>query len=335
MRKPTPKESSFKEPNSNETTSNRSPRNIILSVIAAIAAIVLGFFGISISDLFPAEPPAVSGSLSGSGAGSLPGESQEADALDVYFIDVGQADCILVRCGDETMLIDAGDQGSYPAISACLDGLGVTRLDYVIATHPHADHIGSMAKVIRNYDVGTVILPDIPEKLMPTTVTFSKMMEAIEEKECTVLQAEPLDIFRVGEAEVTILGPAGEYDDLNNLSVVCRLVFGETSFLFTGDAEARAEADILALNTPLRSTVLKMGHHGSSTSTSLPFWEAVDPLYCVISCGKDNDYGHPHRETLELLDEYQIIPYRTDTMGTVVFHVENGTVTVETGKKGA
>ena len=314
----------------NRKNSGKSGRNILLTAIAAVIVAVLAFFGISLDDIFPGALPA--GESTGTSRTETGGAETSDGTLDVRFLDVGQADCILVQCGGETLLIDAGDQGSYPTISGVLDSLGITRLDYVIATHPHADHIGSMAKVIENYEIGTIILPDIPEAIMPTTRTFEKMMDAIEAKGCGVQQAVPLDVFRVGGAEVTILGPAGEYNDLNDISVVCRLVYGETSFLFTGDAEKTAEADILKLDTPLRSTVLKMGHHGSSTSTSRPFWEAVDPLYCVISCGKDNDYGHPHRETLELLDEYQIIPYRTDTMGTILFHLEGGKLTVTTEK---
>lgn len=323
--------------------SGRKKQKFLLSAAAVLLVLLIAFFSGSLDELLPEDPfdaqysETVASTADSSSAAQQESSSAEDASvpdgtLEVRFIDVGQADCILVQCEGENLLIDAGDQGSYDVISGTLDRLGVSRLDYVVATHPHADHIGSMAKVILNYEIGTLILPEIPDAIMPTTRTFEKMMDAIEETNCTVQQAEPLDVFTVGGAEVTILGPAGEYNDLNDISVVCRLVYGDVSFLFTGDAEATAESDILSLGSTLRSTVLKMGHHGSSTSTSLPFWEAVDPLYCVISCGEGNDYGHPHQETLDLLDEYQIIPYRTDTMGTILFHVENGKISITTGE---
>lgn len=261
---------------------------------------------------------------------SLPVETPEGSLL-VHFLDVGQGDCALVQCDGKNLLIDAGEPGNEEKILSYLDSLQVSRLDYVIATHPHADHIGSMGQVLSHVSsIGTVFLPDLPDQLVPTTRAYEKMMTVIEERADQVIAATALEQYALGEANLLILGPSGEYDDLNNYSVVCKIAFGECEFLFTGDAEERAEKDILNLGANLKATVLKAGHHGSNTSTSSQFLQAVSPAYAVISCGEGNRYGHPDQETLEKLEAASCQILRTDQKGTILFTIEDGVMSVST-----
>ena len=236
-------------------------------------------------------------------------------SLEVHFIDVGQADCILVKQNDEFMLIDAGNNDDADFIKKYLDGLGISKFKYVIGTHPHEDHIGSLDVVINNFDIEGIIMPN----KISTTKTFEDVVTAIENKKLYINEAKVGDKYTLGDAEFVILAPYKDYgDETNNASVVIRLTYGENSFMFTGDAEVDSEEDILKAGFKLESDVLKFGHHGSSTSTSKAFLEAVDPKYGVIMCGVDNSYGHPHRETLSKIKDYDIETYRTDENGTIV-----------------
>lgn len=223
------------------------------------------------------------------------------------------------------MLIDAGNTGQDSLILGYLAENGVTKLDYLVATHPHADHIGSMPAVIRAMD-------SIPELIMPdtihTTETFERLLDAIEEKDIPVTIPQPGDKFELGNAKITVLAPnSGSYDDLNNYSVVLRIEYGQTAFLFTGDAEDVSESEQLKNSFTFKSDVLKVGHHGSNSSTTQKYLDAVSPSYAVISCGKGNSYGHPHSETLTKLNGQGTTVFRTDENGTVKFLSDGSTVT--------
>lgn len=231
--------------------------------------------------------------------------------LQVHFIDVGQADCILIRQGENAMLIDAGNNEDGQIITDYLQNAGITELTYAVGTHPHEDHIGALDTVISAMDVENVLMP----RIQTNTKTFEDVLDAVSAKGLTITAPSAGDTFPLGDAVVTSVS---DYhgDDLNNASIMLRLTYGETAFLFTGDAEGEAEAAAMATGLDLRSDVLKVGHHGSSTSTSSQFLAAVDPACAVISCGKGNDYGHPHRETMTALAGREI--FRTDEMGTVI-----------------
>lgn len=232
----------------------------------------------------------------------------------VHFIDVGQADCILIQSNGQAMLIDAGTNEASQAIQDYLNALGITRLEYVIGTHPHEDHIGSLDDVITMYDVGTVILPD----KIHTTKTFEDVLDVIENKGLVVTIPHVGDVYTIGNATFTVLSPDKDYgDELNNWSVVIRLE-GCHSFLLTGDAEKLVEKDILAAGLDVSADVLKVGHHGSDTSSSEAFLEAVHPAYAVISCGVDNIYSLPTANTLERLASLGIKMFRTDEQGTII-----------------
>lgn len=242
---------------------------------------------------------------------------QEDGGLRVHFIDVGQADCILIQTGAEAMLVDAGKNEDGGLVTEYLRSCGVERLRYVIGTHPHEDHIGGMDEILKNFETDTLILP--PK--VHTTQTYMDVLRAAEECGLEITQAVRGDTFLLGNAAFTILSPqeGADYgEELNNWSVGIRLTYGENSFVMTGDAEAEAEAEIVGSGLPLRADVLKAGHHGSRTSNSDSFVEAVAPSYAVISCGKGNSYGHPDLETLETFARMGTAVFRTDEQGTIV-----------------
>jgi len=251
-----------------------------------------------------------------------------SEKLEVHFIDVGQADSILIKNGESAMLIDAGDSSSANTIKTYLESLGVSKLEYIIGTHPHEDHMGSFADVINNFDIENIILT---EKIN-TGKYFRRAIEAIENKGLSITKANVGDKYKLGDAEFIILSPAKDYgDNLNNASIIIRLTYGENSFMFTGDAEIAPEKDVVNSGYELKSDVLKFGHHGSSTSSSDAFLKAVSPTYGVIMCGKDNSYGHPHKETMEKIKKYGITVYRTDEQGNIVATSDGENITWKTG----
>jgi len=219
------------------------------------------------------------------------------------------------------MLIDTGEAEYAQAVIDYIRGQGIDRLAYAVATHPHSDHIGGMARIINEFPIETFIAPDA----LHTTATFERMLDALEASDLGITVPEINETFTLGEAVFTALSPDGtDFKDLNNASVVLRLEFGGTRFLFTGDAEESAEQKMLANGLNLACDVLKVGHHGSNTSSSAAFLQAVSPSVAVISCGADNSYGHPHREVVERLDAIGAEILRTDQEGHIVM-VSDGT----------
>lgn len=238
----------------------------------------------------------------------------EDAAFSVTYLDVGQADCALVTAGEENMLIDAGNNDDKDAVLGFLKEQGVTKLNYVVATHPHEDHIGAMSYVVENFDVGNFIMP----KKAANTKTFERLLDALERKNVAVTDPKAGDTFALGEAVCTVLwGGEGDYDDTNDYSVVLRVDFYNNSFLFCGDASSLVENEILSAGQTVSCDVLKVGHHGSRTASSTAFLDAASPRFAVISCGEGNSYGHPHPETLESLASRGIVTYRTDLCGSV------------------
>lgn len=244
------------------------------------------------------------------------GENNFEGNLEVHFIDVGQGDAILVKSDEEFMLIDAGKNVAGDLVVDYLKGQNVKKLKYVIGTHPHEDHIGGLDDVINAFEVETVIMPNVTH----TTKTFEDVLDSIINKGLKITPAKSGEQYHLGESEVLILAPnKAEYDNLNNYSVVTKLTHGNTSFIFTGDAEEISEKEMIEVyKDNLKSDVLKVGHHGSTTSTSQEFLDAVRPKEAVISLGKDNTYGHPHKEIIDRLEANNIIIYRTDLEGTII-----------------
>ncbi len=264
----------------------------------------------------------------GSERPSYDGESP----VEVHFIDTDQSDCILIKAGEKNILIDSGERNCKEIIGAYLDAEGVDKIDIFIATHPHSDHIGSGEYVIRNYNVTTLIVPDIPEESFPTTKIYENMLIAADEMDTNLSFAVPGTEYDLGNGvTLEILGPVSDYGtDYNNWSVISKLNVGNVSFLFTGDMESKAENDLIASGADLSCTVLKAGHHGSSTSSSEKFLSAAKPEYAVILCGSGNSYGHPHKEVLEAFSSRGYKIFRTDEDGSIIFKTDGENISVTT-----
>lgn len=233
------------------------------------------------------------------------------ESLVVEYLDVGQADSMLLSSDGEYMLIDAGNNADGDDIVRYLREVGADELKYVVGTHPHADHIGGMDDVILDLDVENVLLPNATTN----TQTYSDVLDAIETKQVPVTVPVKGQTFQLGDATISVVA-AQPSDDLNNTSIVLRATYEDTSFLFMGDAETAVENAILSSGTNVQSNVLKVGHHGSSTSTGSAFLAAVSPDAAVISCGAGNSYGHPSAATLNKLTGIPV--WRTDLNGTII-----------------
>lgn len=236
--------------------------------------------------------------------------------LKVDYINVGQGDSILVQQDQHNMLIDAGPNATENTVVNYIRSLGIKRLDYVIGTHPHEDHIGGLDKVIDSFEIGQVLMPN----KISTTGTYKDVITSIKNKNLKITSPVPGTTYKLGVAEWSIFAPAKnkDYESVNNYSIVQKLKFGNTSFVFTGDAEAISEMEMVKGGYDLQADVLKIGHHGSKTSTCQAFLDKVSPKYVVISCGKYNKYKHPNKSTMDRLKSKNIAVYRTDESGTVV-----------------
>lgn len=248
----------------------------------------------------------------------------------VHYIDVGQGDCELIECDGQFMLVDAGENGHETEVINYLKSLKIETLDYVVVSHQHSDHIGGMSEVLEEFDVKNLIMPYLSKEQTPTNSTYRAFTEALTASGAKVIKATPGASYALGSGSVEILGPvSSDAENLNSMSVVMRYVYGENSFLFTGDAETDEEYEIIENGGNLDSDVLKVGHHGSSTSSGKKFLDAVTPSICVISCGEGNDYGHPHKEITKRIKKYTDETYRTDLCGSIVISSDGKELTVE------
>lgn len=252
--------------------------------------------------------------------------------LVIHFLDVGQADAAILQCGDEVMMIDGGRSSNSSLIYSVLKNtLHVHQINYMIATHPHDDHIGGLSGALNASSVGVI---DSPVTAYDSKA-FSSLLKYAQKQGLIITIPKAGDTFAFGDAQVQFLSPVQEYDNMNDNSLVIRIVHGQNTFLFAGDAEWDAEHDMVSSGIDLSATVLKVGHHGSSTSSSYMFLREVMPQYAVISCGKDNSYGHPSADVLSRLRNVGAIVYRTDLQGDITCVSDGTSVQFHTQKESA
>ncbi len=298
----------------------KKENKIIYKIIIAVAIIIIALLGIDFEDikdqsknLYEDAKNYISGEVQNTNQ-TLQTEVINGENIIVHFIDVGQADSILVQSDGKNMLIDAGTNETGKTVVKYLNDLGISKIDYLVGTHPHEDHIGGLDDVIDNFEIGTIYMP----KVQTNTKTFESVLDSVAKKNLKITSPNVGEVFELGNAKCEIMacgtGSTTEKKNLNLSSIVIRMVYGTQSFLFTGDMEVENEQ---ARNWP-ETTVLKVAHHGSDTSSSENFLEQVHPKIAVISVGKDNSYGHPKQTTLEKLNKLNTKVYRTDLQGTIV-----------------
>ncbi len=252
-------------------------------------------------------------------------EQEDLEELVIHFVDVDQADCMLLIVGETTVMIDGGNTGTSWDVLTYLRRYGVEQIDLMVNTHPHGDHLGGLPTVLGSIPTDEIWCSDSTYD----TALYKNFTQLVAQKNLSISHPEPGTIFQESGLTITVLGPlnrADTYTDLNDTSLVLMVEYGQRRFLFTGDMEAYAEAELLASQFHLKADVLKVGHHGSYSSTSQAFLDKVDPDYGIISCGRDNEYGHPHDAPMHRLERAEVELYRTDLMGSVVLVTDGDTI---------
>lgn len=284
-------------------------KNLVKTILGIIILVIASLLGI---EIFPQE------SSNNTNESTVEQQQTVEGELQVHMIDVGQADCFLLVQGNQTALVDCGTRSTGEDAIAYLKEIGITKLDYVFGTHPHDDHMGGMYDVITSLDIGTIVIPKVKSGDV-TSNWYQKLMKEIKDGEYDVKYVKVGDVYELGEADMKVIGPINDPDgELNNYSTVMKVSFGEMDMIMTGDAEKEVERDILESGENIDAEILKVGHHGSDTSSSKEFVDAISPEYALISCEVGNKHEHPTETTMKLLKESDIEVYRTDESGTVV-----------------
>lgn len=258
-------------------------------------------------------------------AAKAPDTSKPEGTLEVHYIDVGQGDATLIKCGSHAMLIDGGNNNKGTTVQLYLKKQGVESLDYVIGTHPDADHIGGLDVIVYKYNCEKVIMPDYEKD----TKTYQELVDVIHDKNMKITYPVVGEQYALGEAKFTIIAPnSNSYGgNANDYSVAILLEYGKNCFLFTGDAEEASEAEMLTNGIDISADVYKVAHHGSRSASTQEFLNAVHPKYAVISCGEGNSYGHPHAEVLNRLRSMGVDVFRTDEQGSIIASSDGENIT--------
>lgn len=299
----------------------KNNRALIFVIIAAIAILVLTL----------GELTGANGVPKWSDACYSPQQSVISGSdMVIHAIDVGQGDCVLVQGGGANILIDAGENGYGSAVLDYLESVGVTKLDWVIGTHPHSDHIGGLDTVISGIDVENVMLPRLSESITPTTATYTDLLAAIESKGLGITAARAGDLYTFGALTMLVVSPDDpcQYTELNDCSVALKFSCGGISFFTAGDISVSVERNIINSGFDISANIYKASHHGSSSSNCADILYRIAPTHAFIMCGEKNDYGHPHREVRELFGAMGLDYRRTDICGSVVYTSDGANITV-------
>ena len=298
----------------NGKSGRKKPGKGLATIIALIIVVLASLFGIDIPEVIPTEtiPPTHQ-------EASQPEQNVEGQLV-VHMIDVGQADCFLLVQDGMTAMVDCGTRSSGKDAVKYLNNLGITKLDYVIGTHPHDDHMGGMYDVITNFEIGKVIIPDSRDGDI-TANWYMKLMNELNTGKYEVHYAQEGDIFNLEDAVMQVLAAETDVSNTNNYSIVLKVSFGQMDMIMTGDAETEIEEKILESGANIDAEILKAGHHGSDTSNSEKFVDAISPDYVLISAGLGNKYKHPIKEIMERFEERNIEVYRTDESGSIVITI--------------
>jgi len=305
---------------------------IVLS-IAVILSIGISAMGLQLENFNLNDTTAI-GNNHGSNENKLQNVSAETNVkedvlgkIELHFLDVGQGDSTLVILpNNKTMLIDAGKREYGTSVVNYIKKLNISKIDYLVMTHPDADHIGGMSTVINNFDIGTIYMSDVTS----TTKTFEDLLLNIDSKGLTISTLKANDIIlESDDFNVTLLSPIKKYSDNNDMSLVIHITYMNNSFLLMGDAGTKVENDILNSNSNIIADLIKIGHHGSSYSSNTKFIEKVSPQFAIISCGKDNQYGHPSSQILEILEKNGVKVYRTDEVRNIIAISDGNSIDIE------
>jgi len=306
---------------SNGKSGRKKLAKTLATIIAVIVLVIAPFFGIDLTtsilenETTPTQPEA-----------TIPNQNVDGELV-VHMIDVGQADCFLLIQDGETALVDCGTRSTGKDAVEYIKELGITTLDYVIGTHPHDDHMGGMYDIITNFEVGTVIIPDSSDGEI-TANWYLKLMDELKTGEYKVEHPEQGDIYKLEDATMQVLAAETDVNgNTNNYSIVMKVSFGQMDMIMTGDAETEIEELILESGVDIDAEILKLGHHGSDTSSSQEFLNAITPDYGLISSKVGNKYEHPIKSTMDKLQAMNVEVYRTDECGSVVMTIATDDVT--------
>lgn len=292
----------------------------LLAIVILVLAIIVESVITSDEQQVPEQP-----NISNSQTQEQPTELTEE--LKLHMIDVGQADCFLFMKGDKVALVDCGTRSTGKDAVEYIKSLGITRIDYVFGTHPHHDHMGGMYDIITNFEVGKIIIPQVKEGQV-TTNWYIKLMKQIVDGNYEVEYSKTGNEYFLGGAKIQIVWQSElEQDNVNNYSDIIKVSFGDMDVLMTGDAETEIEEEVLRSGVQIDAEILKVGHHGSNTSSSDEFLDEIDPDYGLISCKVGNKYEHPTKNTMEKLQQREVEVYRTDECGTVIATITPSGVT--------